>query len=250
MKQKLRVFLTLLLCAVASVGWADEVPVTFTMSQQGYTNGKVASKISSNGVSIDWHKGTGGTEPTYYTTGNAVRLYKGNTIEIESTKGELKSITFTCVNNYANLESASNGIISTQNNVQTWTPNSDEVISTVIINNNTQTSDQTRITAITVVYSSSSSDPIDPTVTISPLTIAIDGAAVGSYPEELTDFAVSSSNNSIATVTAADGVITVTGVAEGSATITATWSATDNYTAGPKTFDITVTNINPTVTIE
>ena len=51
MKQKLRVFLTLLLCAVASVGWAEDVSVTFTMSQQGYTNGIAATIITSNGVS-------------------------------------------------------------------------------------------------------------------------------------------------------------------------------------------------------
>ncbi len=35
MKQKLRVFLTLLLCAVASVGWADESTLTFTAACNG-----------------------------------------------------------------------------------------------------------------------------------------------------------------------------------------------------------------------
>ncbi|MBQ6194627.1 MAG: Ig-like domain-containing protein [Prevotella sp.] len=249
MKQKLRVLCTLLLCMIASVGWAEDVSVTFTMSQQGYTNGIAATKITSNGVSIDWHKGTGSNVPAYYTNGNAVRLYKGNTIEISSTNGNLKSITFTCVSNYAKLESASTGTITTNGNVQTWISGNEEV-SEVVVNNNTTSNDQTRITAITVVYSSSSSGPIEPTVTLSPLSIAIDETATGTYLEELTDFTVSSSNSSVATATAADGVITVTGVAAGSATITAEWSATDSYTAGPKTFDITVTKITPTVTFE
>ena len=249
MKQKLRVLCTLLLCMIASVGWAEDVSVTFTMSQQGYTNGIAATIITSNGVSIDWHKGTGSNVPAYYTSGNAVRLYKGNTIEISSTNGNLKSITFTCVSNYAKLESASTGTITTNGNVQTWISGNEEV-SEVVVNNNTTSNDQTRITAITVVYSSSSSGPIEPTVTLSPLSIAIDETATGTYLEELTDFTVSSSNSSVATATAADGVITVTGVAAGSATITAEWSATDSYTAGPKTFDITVTKITPTVTFE
>ena len=83
------------------------------------------------------------------------------------------------------------------------------------------------------------SGAVDPSgsVTITSTTIPVDGSVSISGPEGLT-ISFESDNTSVATVSEA-GV--VTGVATGSAKITATWSAVaDKYTAGSKDFDVTV----------
>ena len=83
------------------------------------------------------------------------------------------------------------------------------------------------------------SGAVDPSgsVTISATTIPVDGTATISGPAGLT-ISYESNNTSVATVSDA-GV--VTGVATGSAKITATWSAiADTYTAGSKDFDVTI----------
>ena len=78
----------------------------------------------------------------------------------------------------------------------------------------------------------------DPSVSISGTTIATGATANISFPEDLTTISFESSNPSVATVSDA-GV--VTGVAAGSAKITATWTAiADKYNAGSKEFDVTV----------
>ena len=81
------------------------------------------------------------------------------------------------------------------------------------------------------------SGPVDPSVTISLETIATGGTATISGPEGLT-ISFESDDETIATVSN-DGV--VTGVAAGTATITASWDAvTDTYNAGSKEFTVTV----------
>ena len=81
------------------------------------------------------------------------------------------------------------------------------------------------------------SGPVDPSVTITSTTVAVGRTATISGPEGLT-ISYSSDKENIATVSDA-GV--VTGVAAGTAKITATWSAVaDTYNAGSQEFTITV----------
>ena len=78
----------------------------------------------------------------------------------------------------------------------------------------------------------------DPSVSISGTTIATGATANISFPEDLTTISFESDNESVATVSDA-GVIT--GIAAGSAKITATWTAiADKYNVGSKEFDVTV----------
>lgn len=75
---------------------------------------------------------------------------------------------------------------------------------------------------------------------IANVTISDDSFDIGETATVSTDgpaFTLTSSNPSIASV---DGV-TVTGVTPGSATITATWSANEDYAAGSKNFSVTIT---------
>ena len=93
-----------------------------------------------------------------------------------------------------------------------------------------------------VTAESGDSPSLDPIVSISSDKIVVGGTAEISGPDGL-PMTFSSDEESIATVDN-DGV--VTGVAEGTATITASWSAVENtYNAGSKEFTIIVKN--PTV---
>jgi len=82
------------------------------------------------------------------------------------------------------------------------------------------------------------SGPINPSVTIPTTTIACGATATIGFPEDLITISFESSDPSVATVSDA-GV--VSGVAAGSATITATWTAiADKYNAGSQEFNVTV----------
>ena len=84
---------------------------------------------------------------------------------------------------------------------------------------------------------------IDPSVAISSTSVAVGSTANISFPADLTTISFESNNTSVANVTDA-GI--VSGIAEGSAKITATWTAIDGkYNAGSK--DFTVTVIEPTI---
>ena len=54
MKQKLRVFLTLLLCAVASVGWSEEI--TYTFQSKSWT-----AVLGSSTTFANWNSGKDGS---------------------------------------------------------------------------------------------------------------------------------------------------------------------------------------------
>ena len=92
-------------------------------------------------------------------------------------------------------------------------------------------------TVVAFYKKTTASGPVDPSVTISSETIATGGTATISGPEGLT-MSFESDDETIATVSNA-GV--VTGVAAGTATITASWNAVANtYNAGSKEFTVTV----------
>ena len=112
MKQKLRVFLTLLLCAVASVGWAEEETLDFTA--QNYSNQEGVSILTGTNVKVDLGKGTGSNAPAYYTTGTAVRLYGGGYM-IVSTLDETKVLTKLVITYYGSDKPSSNNFSSTFN---------------------------------------------------------------------------------------------------------------------------------------
>lgn len=273
MKQKLRVFLTLLLCAVASVGWGQttykleqvtsvEEGSLYVFEQSGYVMTTVSNKVLQTTNSYKQNK----------LVGNENYVFTLETGSANNKDGfKMKNMSLSSNPYIANTSSTNiSAVASSGASIWTFGFQDDQ---TVLIQNNSfgdrflgfQGENQFgykayatdnldlhphAIKVYKLVEETGTEDPVDPNINISPLSIAIDGTASGAYPEELTDFAVSSSNNSVATATAANGVITVTGVAEGNATIKATWSATDNYTAGPKTFEIAVTKITPTVTFE
>ena len=110
------------------------------------------------------------------------------------------------------------------------------------------TASSTQITSITIVWDdgagSGSSDPVDATWNVSPESISVKAGKTATA-DITTNYngtlSVVSSNSAVATATYEAGKLTVTGVAEGTATLTMSGEATAKFNAISKTIDVTVT---------
>ena len=78
MKRILRPFLTLLMLVVWASGFAQDTE-TIDFSSKGYSNAQKISKVLGENVTLTF-TANGGTAPTYYNSGTAIRLYKKNNI--------------------------------------------------------------------------------------------------------------------------------------------------------------------------
>lgn len=122
--------------------------VLFDFTSQGYTNGEKINSLTLSGVSVSFDKGTNKSNaPAYYSSGNSLRIYAGNTFTISSSS-KISKITFTFASGgNENLIMESCGKL--ENNI--WTGDTNEVTFTI-----DGTSGQRRIKEINVSYSSSS----------------------------------------------------------------------------------------------
>ena len=69
--------------------------VTLDLTAQGYANAAEFTSLTSSGVTMTGNKGTNSNAPKYYTGGNAIRFYGGNTFTISATKAITKiTLTF------------------------------------------------------------------------------------------------------------------------------------------------------------
>lgn len=100
------------------------------------------------------------------------------------------------------------------------------------------------VTITTVEDAGGSADPVDASWSVDPASVVVKASKTATATIT-TDYngtlSVSSANSGIATASINGKVITVTGVAEGSTTITVTGAATSAYNAISKTIDVTVT---------
>ena len=90
-----KLFSLLFVTLLALSAWADTT-VAIDFSQQGWDSGTLVTELTVDNVTLTFDKGTGGTKPTYYsnTSGQALRLYGGNTMTVTATLN-LKKIDFT-----------------------------------------------------------------------------------------------------------------------------------------------------------
>lgn len=145
----------------------DDVSITF--SEQGYTNAQSLNGVLINmdgNISIQFDKNTGSTEPAYYNTGTAARLYGGNTLTITPNNGCTitgMTLTFSSTSNVGTL-SASAGTYSVSSTTGTWTGSSNEAI----VITNTASSGHARIKILAVTYSAGGSQQSVATPTFSP----------------------------------------------------------------------------------
>ncbi len=228
MKKNLRYFMTLLLMMVASVGWADEESVTF--SEQGYTNQQEVKSYAGTNFSIAFDKGTNSNAPKYYTTGNAIRVYGGSYFTVSS------SYTITAITVTFGSGDGSNAITTDVGNYEngSWTGSDNSVTFTI-----GGTSGHRRIAGIEVTYTVGGLK----TATVNIGSSMIKVGETTTVTTDGPDLTLDSSNSSIASVSGT----TVTGVATGTATITATWSENSEYSGGTKELAVTVLPAGGTV---
>lgn len=257
----------LLLCALiagSSSVWATEKTENVTLSGGNYSDGKITWTLGS-GITIEQLKGTSSTavNSSYISS---PRLYKGHILSFTAaTDYTIKSISITYSVNYSGNSMTAGTTVSdnvvTDNTTdvsRTWattTGGTHEVssvsssgLSQIYIQNvSSGANTQLRPTAISITYIAPDDAIETATVTISSTTIYVNKTATVSTNGPAVT--LTTSDNTKASVSGT----TVTGVAAGSATITASWSkgtvGGKVYAAGSKQFNVTV-EANNAVTID
>lgn len=248
--------------ATASGSTASSIEKSITFSEQGYTSGAAITTVTMDNCTLTFDKGTGSNAPAYYTSGTAIRCYKGNTLTISSDNA-ISSIVVSTASGYAGTISANVGTYSGG----TWTGSSNSVTLTHSPSN----TNQWRITAITVTTGGGSSTTYSdystvcttcssyttPTASFASSTksTTCDGSVTNNL-NTVSSGAVtySSSDESVATVS---GTGVVTALKAGQTTITANIGAIDCYNATSASYTLTVNRQsasasfnNPTTTVQ
>lgn len=148
MKRILRSFLTLLMLVVWASGFAQDTE-TIDFSSKGYSNAQKISKVLGENVTLTF-TANGGTAPTYYNSGTAIRLYKKNILNISSTK-TIVGIDFELTQGNLTKSCFNSGTYNGTTNK--W---SGEATNIKITNN---TYDQVRLKKLIITYKATSSNP-------------------------------------------------------------------------------------------
>jgi len=250
MVKKLRYFCTLLLMMVASVTWAGEETVTFSSlsltNAYDMTPGDIDQAWGDN-FKVQFFKGTNNNPPKYYTTGTAVRCYGGNYFTIKS------AYTLTKIELTFGGSDGTNAISTDKDTYSdgTWEGSESEVTFTI-----GGTTGNRRIASIKVTWEEGGSTLQEAGLSFGNTTsFEVDQNSDGTFPAfqaptltKATDAEVtySSSKESVATVNAETGAVTIVGCGE--TTITAQAKATETYKAGHASYTLKVNMyIDPTV---
>ena len=211
---------------------------TIDFTEQGYSNAAEVTSVEGDDCTVTFDKGTNSNAPKYYDTGNAIRVYGGNTMTIASATKTIAKIELTFGSGdgsntiTTDVESYSDG---------TWTGSASSVTFTV-----GGTSGNRRIQKVKVTYEGGGTTPVtkqDVTMTFSAATAT---ATIGeefteptlsTTPEGLT-LSYSSSTPTVATVNESTGKVTL--VAAGTTTITATFAGDETYNGRSASYTLTV----------
>lgn len=88
-----KVLSLLMVALLAMSAWANTV-VTIDFSAQGYDNGQKVTELTVDGVTLTFDKGSNSNNaPAYFNTGDAIRLYGGNTMTVTAEQN-IKKIDF------------------------------------------------------------------------------------------------------------------------------------------------------------
>ena len=83
-------------CTITVISSSQDLnKVTFDATAQGYTNQQAVESWSSGDITITFDKGTNSNAPKYYDSGNAIRVYGGNTFTVSTSNGMIRTITLT-----------------------------------------------------------------------------------------------------------------------------------------------------------
>ena len=144
----------MLLCTTA---WAAEETIGLTAEAQGYENGDLVTTVEGDVVTLTFDKAQSSTAPAYYSTGDAVRLYKGGTLTISAAGNTITQVVFVYELNGNATVSVSPGSYDADS--KTWTGSALEVVLTAA------TEKHVRISQVTVTYEISETPvPASPTI--------------------------------------------------------------------------------------
>lgn len=129
-------------------GFAQDTE-TIDFSSKGYSNAQKISKVLGENVTLTF-TANGGTAPTYYNSGTAIRLYKKNILNISSTK-TIVGIDFELTQGNLTKSCFNSGTYNGTTNK--W---SGEATNIKITNN---TDDQVRLKKLIITYKVTSSNP-------------------------------------------------------------------------------------------
>lgn len=93
-------------------------------STLGLSNGVAFASASSTPITLTGAKGSNSNAPKYYTSGDAVRFYGGNTLGVSTATGTIKTIVVTYGSKTNAISNASVGSVGTYDSsakTQTWT---------------------------------------------------------------------------------------------------------------------------------
>lgn len=226
---------------------ADEVTIDFT--KKGYENATPIIKLTQDGISLEFDKGTNSNNtPKYYTTGTAVRCYGGNWFSVTAASATITKIVFTFASGEGtNAITADAGTFKTD----TWTGSSSSVKFTI-----GGTTGHRRIQKMVVTTGEGGDTPVDTRIDANlSFSTTTAEATVGEdfTPPTLTNpynasVYYSSSNYEVATV-GLDGEVTLKGA--GTTTITASVYEWDEKYKGSASYTLTVVapQVVPTVTL-
>ncbi len=230
MIKQLRYLCTLLLMAVVSVAWGDEVTFTFSdlATTNSWENGTAYTTVEISPITLS--AVGGGNNGKYYVSDKSWRMYNGGTVNITASEGyEITAVSstpsknFTISNGSATL-SCTETIKFTSIKVTYSAASSTAIETTTTINDTNLTN--------TDVYNSTSAGSLSASVS----------SASGSQIEGAT-VTWSSSDENVATINDA-GVVTL--VAAGSITITASYAGVEGtYKPSYGTYELTVTDSTP-----
>ena len=207
------------------------------------------------GITIQQLRGTNTSTGVSSTLISEPRVYQGHILSFTAARGyKIKSISITySTTYYGNSMTAgtavSDNVVTDEPTVvsRTWATTSggthvvssvsDEGLSEIYIQNvASESNTQLRIKSLSITYSKADNVKRTATVTIgNELLIAGESTSV-TTDNGAPEITLTTSDASVASVSGS----TITGVSEGNATITATWSESDTYYEGSEEFDITV----------
>lgn len=242
MIKTLRYAFMAMLMFVCGTAFADVI----TLNAANFQGDETAT-VTQDGITLTIDKGTSTSGAGNLYNGQQFRIYKGNTLTVSSTVGNITQIVFTCTANGTTKQgpgcfAAQDGYTYEENGkTGTWVGNAASV-------NFTAESNQVRATTIEVTVGGGEVGPTKKAADLA-FSEGIVNYEVGTaftaptFTKATTaTVAFASDNEAVATVNA-EGVIAVTG-AEGKAVITATSEANDEYNEGSATCTVYVYHMN------
>ena len=219
--------------------FAEEKVETFTFSEMGYSNAQSITAVNGTNVMIEFDKGTNSNDPSYYNTGNAIRVYGGGFFTVTAGGNTITKIVLVFGSGDGDNKITTD--VNTYKNGK-WSGISESVRFTV-----GGSSGQRRIASISVTYDFvQGTGTQDPKNSFAKATV---NATVGeAYTvQEITTQSsgrksYESSDETVATI---DNNGSVTLKKAGETTITVTTAADDNYAEGSASYTLIVAKGTP-----